>query len=128
MIKPFQRASMVLCLLALVSLPVWAQAPVTVETNRAVQVSVDLSAATVLIANPEIADVVATKSGQILVVGRRPGRTELLVLAASGKQLLSRTVVVGPAGATVTVNRGTAERTLACTPVCTEPAPPPPAQ
>lgn len=128
MIKGAARLGLLLlAMLPAATPPAQAAGAIRVQADSAVQIAIAEAAATVLIANPEIADVVALKSGQVLLVGRRPGRTDLLVMSASGKQLLARPVVVAPAGGALTLNRGAAERTLSCTPVCTEPAPPPPA-
>jgi len=76
---------------------------------------------TVVVAVPEVADATVTAPRKLFLLGRKTGRTGLLVIGADGAPLLETTVTVAPADAgLVTVARGTRETTLSCTPRCAE--------
>ena len=76
---------------------------------------------TVVVALPEIADATVTGPRKLFLLGRKPGRTGLLVIGTDGSPLLQTTVTVAPEDAgTVTVNRGARESTFTCTPRCAE--------
>lgn len=76
---------------------------------------------TVVVAVPEIADATVTAPRKLFLLGRKTGRTGLLVIGTDGAPLLEATVTVAPADAgVVTVARGTHETTLSCTPRCSE--------
>src|SRR3954463_15748680 len=84
-----------------------AEAPtLRVTVDKAEVLKVDGSASVVLVANPQIADVVVERNHLVFVVGRRPGETRLYIYSASGKALLEREIVVVPQGdRTVTITR-----------------------
>lgn len=91
---------------------------VTLDKYEFVRLDRDL--ATVLIANPIIADVGIESTRLIVLVGRVPGETELVVLDSRGNEILKSPVVVVPnLERTVTVQRGVREATLSCAPRCT---------
>ena len=76
---------------------------------------------TVVVAVPEIADATVTAPRKLFLLGRKTGRTGLLVVGADGAPLLETTIMVAPPDAgLVTVDRGTRETTLSCTPRCVE--------
>jgi Flp pilus assembly secretin CpaC len=90
-----------------------------VMVDKAEVVKVDGSAAVVLVANPQIADVVVERNHLVFVIGRRPGETRLYVYSAGGKALLEREIVVVPQGdRAVTVIRDTQPTSYSCDPRC----------
>ncbi|HYD99717.1 MAG TPA: pilus assembly protein N-terminal domain-containing protein [Alphaproteobacteria bacterium] len=113
-----------LALLLAAALPAAIVLPAAAET---LSVPVDTArllrlgrpAQTVYVANPAIADVTVEAADQVFILGKRPGRTNLIVLDTAGKQVLSTAiVVVPPQEGTVTVTRGVAETHLSCAPRC----------
>lgn len=82
-------------------------------------VKLDRAVATVLIANPSIVDVGIENARLIILVGRTPGETMLVILDNEGNEILTTAVVVVPKlEREVTVHRGLAEATLSCYPRC----------
>jgi hypothetical protein len=112
--------AVVLGALVALAVPVAAQdAPLRVTVNHATAITLDAAAATVLIADPEIADVVNERNSLLFVLGRKPGATNLLVYDGAGKRLLAREVVVVPPEArTVTITRETDATDYSCDPRC----------
>jgi hypothetical protein len=95
------------------------EAPLRVAVNHATAITLDAAAATVLIADPEVADVVHDRGRLMFVLGRKPGATNLLVYDSAGKRLLEREVVVVPQDArTVTITRETDQTDYTCDPRC----------
>ena len=115
-----------------------------VEVDKAHLIQLDENAATVMIADPNIADVAVESPRLVFVIGRAVGETSLFILDADGKPMVDTTIVVderadlveaepdapapsysaAPAAAkpkerAVTVFRNvTAAETLICAPVC----------
>ena len=115
-----------------------------VEVDKAHLVQLESNAATVMIADPNIADVAVESPRLVFVIGRAVGETSLFILDADGKPMVDATIVVderadlveaepdtpapsysaAPAAAkpkerAVTVFRNvTAAETLICAPVC----------
>ena len=85
----------------LFALPASAQERIDVETNKAHLIQLDENADVVLIANPEIADVVVESPRTIFLLGKQPGETSLFILGVGGKDIIRSAVVVtaGAAGA-----------------------------
>jgi hypothetical protein len=109
-----------LAALLAVAVPAWAQqGPLHVTVNHATAITLDAAAAVVLIADPEVADVVNERNNLMFVLGRKPGATNLLVYDGAGKRLLEREVVVVPQDArTVTITRETDQTDYICDPRC----------
>ena len=79
---------------------------------------------TVIIANPEVLDATVITSHRLVLLGKKPGTTALLVLNAEGTPLLKSTVMIVPSDVgMVTVDRGIKETSLSCTPRCANPDP-----
>lgn len=94
--------------------------PLHVTVNHAEVVTLSDKAAVVLIANPDIADVISERNNVIFIVAHKPGATNLLVYDNAGKRLFEREVVVtAPEASTVTVTRLTDQSEYACNPRCT---------
>lgn len=98
-----------------------AAEPVRVEVDTVTVLQLSGEAQTVYLANPVIADVTPVASNKLFVLGRRPGRSNLIVLDPQGQEILNTPILVRPQGAnSVTVNRGTQTRTLTCSPRCVD--------
>jgi Flp pilus assembly secretin CpaC len=93
---------------------------VTVNIDQAALLRLERPAAEIIVGNPSIADV-AVQSGKVLVLtGKSYGETNLIVMDADGKVIVSRRLIVQePNGGFVTVYRGGNDReTLHCAPNC----------
>jgi Flp pilus assembly secretin CpaC len=100
----------------------WAAAPeraLHVATDNAEVVNLAGPPAVVLVANPQIADVVVEQGHLIFVIGKRPGQTRLFVYGARGEAILERdVVVVPPRDRQVTIIRVTTATDYSCAPQC----------
>lgn len=96
-----------------------AAAALTVPLDQSIRLNVAGSAASVLVGNPEVADVTVVDSHTLFVSGRGYGATDITVLDRDGRTLYSGDLVVGAADTgRVTVYRGPARTDLACAPGC----------
>ena len=90
---------------------------VTLDKYELVRLNADV--ATVLIANPAIADVVVEKSRLLFLIGRSPGETMLVLLDKAGREIMNAAIVVVPnLEREITVHRGAVEATFSCAPRC----------
>jgi pilus assembly protein CpaC len=69
-------------------------AKIQIERNEGTLIRIDQPAASVFVANPEIADVAVKSPRLIYVLGKKPGETTLYVVDENEKVLVSSTVVV----------------------------------
>jgi len=113
------RLKLALALIALVA-PVAAQAgSLMVPIDQSRRLPIGGSAANVVVGNTAIADVRAVDSHTLMVVGKKQGVTNVVVLDAGGRTLFDGEVaVVAPAGAMMTVFRGNVASEYACSPHC----------
>ncbi len=65
-----------------------------VEVDKAHLIQLDENATTVMIADPEIADVAVESPRLVFVIGRAVGETSLFILDADGKRMVDATIVV----------------------------------
>ena len=87
--------------------------PVAMDQMRLVTFSAPVK--TVLVANPVIADVTVIDAKRIFVLGKNFGTTNLVALDAAGNPVANDQIVVsGREGQVVTLQRGAAQTTLAC--------------
>jgi hypothetical protein len=95
---------------------------IVVTIDQASLIRIDRPAAEIIVGNPSIADV-AVQSGKVLIAtGKSFGETNLIVLDADGKAVVSRRLIVQePRTGFVTLYRGAARQTLHCAPYCTPP-------
>jgi hypothetical protein len=95
---------------------------IVVMIDQASLVRLERPAAEIIVGNPSIADV-AVQSGKVLIAtGKSFGETNLIVLDAEGKVIVSRRLIVQePRTGFVTLYRGPARQTLHCAPYCTPP-------
>lgn len=91
----------------------------TVSVNDNQRISLAGSAANVIVANPNVADVTMISSHSLLVIGHLAGRTHVMALDARGGVLLDAYVTVAPPDlGQVTVYRGPDSTYYACTTEC----------
>lgn len=90
-----------------------------VGVDKASILRLDTDAATIMIANPAIADVAVENSRLIFVLGRTTGETNLFILDNRGREIMTAAIVVVPnLDRQVTVHRSLVEATLSCDPRC----------
>jgi Flp pilus assembly secretin CpaC len=93
-------------------------APITVRLDQAALFQLPVSAATVVIGNPLIADV-TIQSGVAVVTGKGYGGTNVIVLDHGGVVLLEKQIVVtSPSDHVVYIYRGPSRTTYSCNPDC----------
>jgi Flp pilus assembly secretin CpaC len=91
----------------------------SVEVNPSRALHLASPAETVLVGNPSIADISVVNPRLVYVLGRAYGKTNIIALDASGKQISQLGVdVVAPSSSTVTLTRGAGQLTYNCTPRC----------
>lgn len=118
MYRPSSLAALLL-VAASVAAPIAAQAAVTVPLDQTRRLSFAGTAANVVVGNPQIADVNIIDARNLMVVGKRFGVTNLVVLDAAGRTLFDSQIVVSAGeGAMVSVSRGVQTLDYACTPNC----------
>ncbi len=92
---------------------------VTVHKGAILRMRPQRPAKIVLVADPEIADVVIESPLLIFILGRQPGVTNLFVLDEKEREIHNLDIVVRPNEEDpVSVYRGTKETTLNCAPRC----------
>jgi Flp pilus assembly secretin CpaC len=90
-----------------------------VTLNKAEVITLNGSPAVVMVANPQIADVVLERNNLLFVLGKQPGETRLYVYNGAGKPMLEREVIVVPQGdRTVTITRDVQSNEYSCAPRC----------
>jgi len=82
--------------LFIISMPfsVPAAEPQMIEVDKATLIRIDRDAGVILIANPNIADVVLENKRLVFVLGRSEGETKLIVLDTQGEKILDLDVIV----------------------------------
>lgn len=114
---------------ALLALTVIGIAPAALAQSRQLSVEVDHitrlnlngSASSVIVGNPQIADVTVVDSNTLYVSGRGYGVTEIAVLDALGRTIYQGEVVVSaPSSGQVRVWRGAAVTNMACAQTCSQ--------
>ncbi len=101
--------------------PARAEEQIILKMGSVTLLSVSSDIKTVVLAIPDVADATVTTPRKLFLLGRKIGRTSLLVIGDDGEPLRQATLIVAPPDAgTVTLNRGSKESTLSCSPRCTE--------
>ncbi len=106
---------------ALAAAPALAQAarPVNVELDGATRVQLRGAASSVVVGNPNIADVTVVDASTLFITGRGYGVTEVVAVDAIGRTLFQSAVVVSPAqSGQVRVWRGGQVTEMACGASC----------
>lgn len=94
-------------------------APLTVPVDQARRLPFSGFAASVSPGNPTIADVNVIDEQTILVIGKKAGVTNLIVLDRAGRTLFNDQVFVAEGDqSTITISRGGTTATYACSPYC----------
>jgi hypothetical protein len=103
------------------SIPTALAGALAVQLDSASVVRLKKDAATVIVGNPNIAEVSVESPTLIFVFGIRPGETSLTIMDKDGETLLATPVVVTPpAVRAVTVDRNVVEFTYTCDPRCAQ--------
>src|ERR1700735_3339116 len=68
--------------------------PLTVDIDHGLSITLPTAAASVFIANPEIADVQVMSPTSIMIFGKRTGETTFMATDTAGNTLAERTVLV----------------------------------
>jgi Flp pilus assembly secretin CpaC len=99
--------------------PLAAQTMV-VPIDHSTRLNVSGSAASVVVGNPQVADVTVVDSHTVFVSGRGYGQTDVVVLDGAGRTLYAGEVIVGSPTTygQVSVYRGAARTDMACAPNC----------
>ena len=93
--------------------------PLSVEVDHVARLNLNGSAASVIIGNPQIADVTVVDAHTLFVSGRAYGVTEIVVLDAAGRSIYQGEVVVSsPSSGQVRVWRGASVTNMACSATC----------
>lgn len=94
-------------------------APLNVEIDRAARVQLHGAASSVIVGNPQIADVTVVDANTLYITGKGYGVTEVVAVDAIGRTLFQREIaVVGGSGGTVRVWRGARVTEMACGSSC----------
>lgn len=113
------RALPLALLLALTAASPLAAETLTVAIDHSMRLPVAGGAASVVVGNPQVADVTVVDSHTVYVSGRGYGETDVVVLDGAGRTLFSGDIMVGaPNTGRVSVYRGSARTDLACAPGC----------
>jgi hypothetical protein len=90
-----------------------------VPLDQSALISLPAPARDVIVGNPAIADVSVSDQRHIIVTGKGPGVTNLVVTDAAGRTIFSRQIVVGGSTADrVAMISGATITHYACAPVC----------
>jgi Flp pilus assembly secretin CpaC len=94
-------------------------ASLTVPIDQTRRLPISGSAQNVVIGNTDIADVKVVDSRTLMVIGKKPGVTNIVVMDAGGRTLFNDQVMVSAgAGSVVTVYSGAETVDVACSPYC----------
>lgn len=109
------------CLLLLAAMPAAGGEPgvIDIVPDQASVVMLGEMPKSVILGNPAIADVVIENGRLLIITGKAPGETNLIVLNAEGRELASHVLRVGGhASRFVAIYRGAKRQTLYCSPLC----------
>lgn len=111
--------ALVLCCIAPIAFAGEAREPIAVMVDHAKVMRISAPAATVVIGNPAIADASIQDRQTIVLTGKVLGMTNLVILDAKGQLIADELIRVEKSEqGYVTVQRGPARFTYACTPKC----------
>ena len=117
-LRPLCWLAMALFLTATAS-AVRADDTIVVHLDEARVIKLPDRASTVVVGNPQIADLSVQPGGLAVITGKSYGATNFLIMDKSGAVLTEHTVEVqGPTDKIVVVYRGINRATYSCTPEC----------
>lgn len=94
-------------------------ASLSVPVDQSRRLPIAGQAVNVVVGNTEIADVRVVDSATLMVIGKKAGVTNVVVLDGAGRTLFDDEVLVSAgAGAAVTLFRGPETVEMACSPYC----------
>ena len=122
-IRPtMSRLSALLAALAVAAIapaPALAQSTMNVEIDRSSRVQLAGAASSVIVGNPQIADVSVVDANTLFITGKGYGVTEVVAVDGVGRTLFQRDVVVtGGSTGSVRVWRGGQATEMACASSC----------
>ncbi|MDC7693209.1 pilus assembly protein N-terminal domain-containing protein [Asticcacaulis sp. DXS10W] len=98
-----------------------AASRIVIEKNHSARVVLPASAGSVVVGNPDIADVTVVDSRTLYIIGRGFGRSSVSVTDGAGRNIFDADVMVGtPVEGGVTVFKGLKSTTLICGRTCIE--------
>ena len=117
-------ATPLLCLAALAAGPAPAADFISIGIGQVSVVHASQSIGTVAVGDPKIADVAIEGDAAVVVFGKKPGQTDLVLMSHNHRLILRQRIVVGTAGGpdTVVVRRpgetGISDEGWFCAPNC----------
>ena len=97
----------------------WAEPGMSLGLNEAVRVSLAGTVASVVVANPKIADANVVDAHSVIVIGKSYGSAQIMALDANGRLLFDRLVVVSvPNAGLITLYRGSKPQQFNCLATC----------
>ena len=104
---------------ATLAIPALAGSGIEVVMNQAKIVKLSRAADTIVIGNPEIADVAVQDGSTVVLTGKGFGVTNLVILDEAGSPIIDEQVTVTRATASsVRIYRRANVQTMSCTPYC----------
>jgi len=92
---------------------------VVVEKNHSARVPLKAQAGSIIVGNPEIADVTVIDSHTVYIVGRGFGSSSIAIVDRMGRQIYDGTIVVtAPSKGSVTLYKGIEQTLMVCNQIC----------
>jgi Flp pilus assembly secretin CpaC len=105
--------------LSLAAVPALAGQPLVVEKNHTYRIGLSAAAGSVVVGNPDIADVTVVDSRTVFIVARGVGTSGITITDRAGHTLYDAEVTVTSASAgAITVYRGLTPSLMVCSTVC----------
>jgi Flp pilus assembly secretin CpaC len=118
---PFRGRLMAVAVAALgiIAAPAFAGQRVVVEKNHVMRVTLSAPAGSVIVGNPDIADVNVVDSRTVYIMGKGFGNSAVTITGRDGKALFDGEVVVsGVQQGAITVYKGLKPSLMVCSNVC----------
>lgn len=113
----FSKAAILTASALALALPGLAE--VTVELNKTRPLVVAGTPGSVVIGNPDVADVTVSSNNRLFITGKTFGTTNLIIYNTEGRQIFSSDVSVTTASSNIVkVSRGDQTQVMDCAPNC----------
>lgn len=113
------RRLLIACLALAIATPALAAPRTSVAIDQTARINLRASAASVIVGNPQVADVTVVDDRTLFLSGKGYGVTEVVVLDPLGRTIWQGEVVVtAPTSGAVTVYRGAQATEMACASAC----------